>query len=274
MAELSAYRGQWLVVTGGADGIGLALARAFGDQGLKAALIDIRKERAEEAAGELQAAGIEALGFGADVSDRASIGAAADELASQGIIPRLLWINAGVAAGASVLNAPQNAVEWTFDVNVLGAMWTAQAFVPRMIAQGGPAHVGITASSAAYAPPAAPFTLYSISKHATMAVGEALMAELAPQGIGVTIFSPGVLNTTIWDGAKARPERFGGIRHRPHESGERWRAAPSPADTMPYVLDCVARGGGYCGVFTERVALERHEARSRAMRDSIRLLED
>lgn len=274
MSGLDLYRSHWLAVTGGADGIGLALARAFGrDAGMKIALIDIRKDRAGEAVAELNAMGIEARGLTADVSDRAAIVAVADGLAAEGIVPRILWINAGVGAGAGVLTASPRAAEWVYGVNALGVIWTAQAFVLRMIAAGTPAHVGVTSSSAAYAVPGAPSTIYAASKHATMGIAEALRAELEPSGIGVTIFCPGLLNTAIWDGAKARPERFGGIRHQPHERGERWRAALLPDAVMPAVLETVASGGGYCATFTEQRGVAAHEARARAMRDAIQVIE-
>lgn len=273
MTGLEAYRGHWLAVTGGADGIGLELARQLGRvAGMKAAIIDIRQDAADAAVAQLAAEGLSAAAFQADVSDRESIFAAAASMAAAEIVPRILWINAGVGAGAGVLTASPRAAEWVYGVNALGVIWTAQAFLPAMLDGARPIHVGVTASSAAYAPPNAPFTLYAASKHATLALAEALRSELAGQDAGVTIFCPGLLNTTIWDGAKARPERFGGVRHQPFEQGAYWRAALSPEAVMPAVLETVAAGGGYCAPFTDANTPEVFESRMAAMRDAIRLI--
>lgn len=275
MTGLDAYAGQWCVVTGGAEGIGLAIARAFGAAGMRIALLDVREAAANEAAERLRVEGIEAVAQAADVSDRTSIGEAAAQLAARGVVPRMLWINAGVAVGAGVLGVRPNMAEWLYGVNALGVIWTAQAFVPAMLAGPRPAHVGVTASSAAYRSPGAPFTIYAASKHATLGLGEALRAELAEHDIGVTLFCPGLLNTAIWDGAKARPERFGGVRHLDHEVGERWRAAPTPDAAMPPLLAAVAAGGGYCAPFgSEPGSAEGFETRIAAMRGAIGPLGD
>lgn len=270
MAGLEAYAGAWCVVTGAAEGIGLAIARAFGAAGMKLVLVDVRAEAASAAAEALRGAGIAAEAQAADVSDRASIADAAAQLSARGIVPRMLWINAGVAVGAGVLGIRPNQAEWLYGVNALGVIWTAQAFVPAMLAGPRPAHVGVTASSAAYRAPGAPFTVYAASKHATLGIGEALRSELADRGIGVTLFCPGLLNTAIWDGAKARPERFGGVRHLDHAVGEHWRAAPTPDGAMPPLLATVAAGGGYCAPFdNEPGSADGFEARVAAMRAAI-----
>ena len=270
MTGLDEYRGHWCVVTGGAEGIGLAIARAFGQAGMRVALLDVREAAAAGAAERLRGEGIEAVAQVADVSDRASIVGAAEQLTARRIVPRILWINAGVAVGAGVLGIRPNMAEWLYGVNALGVIWTAQAFVPAMLEGPRPAHVGITASSAAYRAPGAPFTVYAASKHATLGLGEALRSELAERDIGVTLFCPGLLNTAIWDGAKARPERFGGIRHLDHAVGEHWRAAPTPEGAMPPLLATVAAGGGYCAPFdNEPGSTDGFEARVAAMRAGI-----
>ena len=68
----------------------------------------------------------------------------------------------------------------------------------------------MTASSAALRAPTGDFPLYAATKHATFAVAEALQSEWAADGIGTTILCPGLLNTNIWNAARARPQRFGG----------------------------------------------------------------
>jgi NAD(P)-dependent dehydrogenase (short-subunit alcohol dehydrogenase family) len=157
----------------------------------------------------------------------------------------LLWLNAGVGVGSPILTGKQNAIAWGFDVNVRGIIWTAQAFVPVMQDAEGPRHVGITASSASLRSPEGDFPLYATTKHGTFAVGEALRGELAGQGIGTTILCPGLLNTKIWDGAKARPDRFGGARHMDPSISKMWDEAKSPDVMWPEIARTVGQGGGY-----------------------------
>lgn len=129
---------------------------------------DIRADAAEGVAGEIRARGGEARSLACDISDRPVMMAAAEMLASEGVIPSLLWANAGVGAGMPLITASI--------VDVTG-----------------------------------PFTGYAASRQGTAAVAELVTAELAPRGVGVTILYPDLLNTNIWDAARARPERFGGV---------------------------------------------------------------
>jgi NAD(P)-dependent dehydrogenase (short-subunit alcohol dehydrogenase family) len=235
------YAGKLAIVTGAGDGIGEMLARNLADAGMQVGVQDIRAEAAEQVAASI---GGDAFPLVFDVSDRAACMAAAAEAGTRGPV-NLLWINAGVGVGSPILAGKQNAIEWGFDVNVRGAIWTAQAFVPLMQEAHGPRHVGVTASSASLRSPEGDFPLYATTKHGTFAVGEALRSELAGQGIGTTILCPGLLNTKIWDGAKARPDRFGGARHMDPSISKMWDEAKSPDVMWPEIARVIGQGGGY-----------------------------
>jgi NAD(P)-dependent dehydrogenase (short-subunit alcohol dehydrogenase family) len=241
VTDLSAYRGKTAIVTGAGDGIGEMLARKLSDAGMRVGVQDIRAEAATRVAGEI---GRDAFPLVFDVSDRKACFAAAEETGAHGPL-NLLWINAGVGVGSSILAGKQNAIEWALDVNVRGVVWTAQAFVPLMQQAQGPRHVGVTASTAALRPPEGEFPLYATTKHATFAFAEALKGELAAQQINTTILCPGLLNTNIWDGAKARPERFGGVRHMDPSISKMWDEAKSPDVMWPEIARVIGQGGGY-----------------------------
>lgn len=265
MSALTEYRGSWAVVTGGADGIGFVLARSFAGQGLDIAILDIRLEAARAAAQALQTDfGVRAIGAAMDVSDRESCLAGAEILKTYGVQPRLIWLNAGVGAAATLTEGKAAAIEWVIGVNVFGVIWSAQALIP-LLPEAGPRHVGVTASSASITPVEGPLTLYGASKQATAAIAEALSAELKPKGIGVTILCPGLLNTQIWDAARARPERFGGARSAPHTVGERWRQAQGADVVVGPALEAIARGGGYCVVPTDSQTGPKFRARMAAI---------
>lgn len=219
-------------ITGGADGIGLGLARALGRRGARVALLDIRAEAAEEAAAALKAEGIAADAFACDVSDATSVGAAASAVAAHfdGSL-NLIWANAGVGAGGTISSASMRALEWVAAVNIWGMIHTVRAFLPLLRAAEGLRHIGFTASSNTLGHiPAGPLGIYAASKWAALGIAEAVVGEVASEGIGATIFCPGLLDTRIWDGARARPERFGGAVHQPEEAGELWRTTGMPVD--------------------------------------------
>lgn len=241
MTELQEFEGKLAIVTGAGDGIGEMLARQLSAAGMRVGVQDIRAASAQRVAADI---GNGAFPLVFDVSDREACLAAAQEIEPHGPV-NMLWINAGVGVGSPILTGKPNAIEWGFDVNVLGAIWTAQAFVPLMQDADGPRHVGVTASSASLRSPDGDFPLYATTKHGTFAVGEALRSELAGQGIDTTILCPGLLNTHIWDGAKARPDRFGGVRHMDPSISKMWDEAKSPDVMWPDIARVVGQGGGY-----------------------------
>ena len=241
MSDLSAFEGRLALVTGAGDGIGAMLARNLSAAGMVVCVQDIRAEAAEQVAGEI---GGEAFPLAFDVSDREACLEGARVLAEHGAPLSLLWANAGVGVGSKVVTGKANAIEWAFGVNVLGIIWTVQAFVPLMTDAAGPRHVGFTASSAALRPPDGDFPLYALSKHGTFAAADALARELAGQGIESTILCPGLFNSEIWDGAKARPERFGGPRRMDPAIATMWREAKDPQAMWPEIARVISAGGG------------------------------
>lgn len=251
MSGFTPRKGDWAVITGAGSGIGRFLCQYFVRRGMNIAAIDIDGDAASQTAALCEQHGGTARGEVADVSEREAMIALAAHLAEDGVIPSVLWANAGVGSAASTLTAKSAAVEWLYAVNVLGPIWTAQAFAPEMLKRGASCHVGLTASSASVTPVRGPFTLYATTKQATSAVGEAWMAEFAEHDIGVTILCPGILDTDIWNSARARPDRFGGARSAPEDAGAYWRKQPSPDVIGPALDRVLANGGGWCVVPTE-----------------------
>ncbi|QLC20995.1 SDR family NAD(P)-dependent oxidoreductase [Parasphingopyxis sp. CP4] len=254
----------WALVTGAADGIGLALADSFAAAGANMVLVDIRDEALESATAQLSKHGVEIRAEMADVSDREAMIDLAARLAAGGIVPRMLWINAGVGAAARLSDGKEKAIRWVYDVNLFGTIWTAQAFIPAMRELDASAHIGVTASSATLVPVDGPFPLYAASKYATAAVGEGLMSELADSEIGVTILCPGLLNTGIWNSGRARPDRFGGARELDDSAGEYWHQAKTPDILAAPVKETVESGGGWCVVQTEPGTRDAFDGRNSA----------
>jgi NAD(P)-dependent dehydrogenase (short-subunit alcohol dehydrogenase family) len=239
------------------------LAQHFAAKGMRICALDIDAYVAEETA---RLCGPDAKAHGCDVSDAKEVGRVAEKLIAQGVEPSLLWINAGVGTADTISGAKSRTIEWLMGVNVMGPIHTARAWLPVLKSHAGPKHVGITASSASVTPVSGPFTLYATTKQMTAAVGEALMAELSDDAIGVTLLCPGILNTDIWNAAQARPDRFGGARQTPDEIGDHWRAQPGP-EVLAHGLDeTLAKGGGWCIVPTESDTVSKVAARHEAQR--------
>lgn len=241
MTDLEKYAGGLALVTGAGDGIGEMLAKGFASVGMRVAVLDIREDAAERVAKEI---GPAALPLVADVSDPESLATAARSLKEADETLSMLWLNAGVGVGSPVIGAKTRTLEWGYGVNVIGLIQSASAFRP-LLSDDGVKHVGVTASSASLRPPEGDFPLYAATKHACFAVAEAMRAELAKDDIGCTILCPGLLNTDIWDAARARPERFGGERRQDPSIAGYWRAAKKPNVMWPHIAETVSAGGGY-----------------------------
>lgn len=221
---MSKFEGINAAITGGADGIGLGLARALGKRGARVALLDIREVAAKAAAEMLRSEGIEAIGLWCDVTDRASIEAAAAGVAKAFGSMGLLWANAGVGVQGQLTTVPAKHMDWVYAVNVKGMIDTVQSFWPHLLAAEGVRHLGFTGSSNTLGHiPDTPLGVYAASKWASIGVAESVSAQAMGLGMGATIFCPGLLDTRIWDGGRARPEQFGGPVYQPEEAGEFWR---------------------------------------------------
>lgn len=265
MTRLADLKGKTALVTGAGDGIGAMLARHLADLGMQVGVLDIRKEAADTVAADI---GGGAFALAADVSDRDALMAAAEEFRTHADGLSFLWINAGAGVGATLAGGKPNVIEWAYSVNVLGAIWTAQAFLPLMRETTGARHLGFTASTASLRDPDMPLTLYAATKQAAFGVAEGLRNEVASDGIETTILCPGLLNTNIWDGARARPERFGGPRSMDPSISKRWDEAKSPDLMWPHIARTVEAGGGYLVCNTEGKMRQVNADRAKAIADA------
>jgi len=235
------YGGRLAMITGAGDGIGAMLARQLAKAGMIVCIQDIRADAAAAVAEEI---GGDAFPLVFDVSHRDEAMKAAEALSERGDPLSVLWINAGAGVASGLLEGRPDTVEWAYSVNVLGLLWTAQAFVPMMADETGPRHVGFTASTASLFSADGPYPLYAVTKQAAFGLAEGLGPELAAKGIESTLLCPGFLNTNIWDGARARPERFGGPKHMDPAIAGPWRTSKSPDVMWPAIEHSMMNGGG------------------------------
>jgi NAD(P)-dependent dehydrogenase (short-subunit alcohol dehydrogenase family) len=214
---LQELEGRVAVVTGGGSGIGEALVRACADAGMSVVVADIHAERAEQVAADVAATGARALAAPCDVGDPASVTALAERTYDELGACHLLCNNAGVLVLGDAQTRSQGDWDWALRVNVRGAVNGVAAFVPRMRAQGGEAHVMNTASmDGLQARPGS--AVYITSKYALVGYSECLRLDLEPHGIGVTTFCPAHTATPMFQHAlQERPPEFGSTHFDPED---------------------------------------------------------
>jgi NAD(P)-dependent dehydrogenase (short-subunit alcohol dehydrogenase family) len=205
---MRAFRGRVAVVTGGASGIGKALARAFLGEGMKVVIADVEAPALAAATKEL---GGEVMGVVTDVSDPRSVQALADRVFETHGACHLLCNNAGVSApNLDLWETEPSDFQWVYGVNVAGVVHGVQAFVPRMIASGQEGFVMNTSSGDGGISPLAQQVVYASSKAAVSILTECLAAQLVGRGtkLRAAIFYPsgGMLDTGIWTTKRNRPK--------------------------------------------------------------------
>lgn len=201
------FKGKVAVVTGGASGIGKALAKAFLGEGMKVVVADVEELALNAAVDEL---GENTVGCVTDVSRPESVQALADFTYDTHGACHLLCNNAGVATPNMPLwETEPSDFTWVHGVNVGGVAHGVQAFVPRMIASGEEGHVVNTSSGDGGISPLAQQVVYASSKAAVSIMTECLQAYLVGEGtrLRASIFYPsgGMLKTGIWTTKRNRP---------------------------------------------------------------------
>ena len=202
-------RGKTGFITGGASGMGLAMARSFAKAGMKVVVADVERAALDAVQSEFEAANVEFLALKVDVTDRGGMEAAAAETEGRFGKVHVLCNNAGVAVGGAVDRMAYNDWDWVVGVNLGGVVNGIQAFVPRIEAHGEGGHIVNTASMAGHL--AIPgLSVYTATKFAVVGLSETMRADLAAQDIGVSVLCPGVVNTNIFTSERNRPEDLPG----------------------------------------------------------------
>jgi len=214
--------GKTAFITGGANGIGLGIARALVNAGANVVIADIRAESLAEAKASLAADDrVETVVL--DVTDRAAFAAAADQAEARFGKVHILVGNAGIGIGGQVIDATYDDWDWGMGVNLGGVINGFVTFLPRIRAHGEGGQVVTTASKAALVPiPNA--SIYIAAKSAVLGLSESIRSELAAHNIGVSAFCPGPVQTAISRSGELRPDQFkenSGYREFEEKLGER-----------------------------------------------------
>lgn len=200
--------GKIAFVTGAASGIGLGIATALAQAGVKVMLSDIEEAALASAVEGLKRTNADVASVRADASLKGELQAAAEETRARYGNVHILINNAGVG-GLGPYGAWSDAGwNWTLGVNLMAVVWGIEIFAPMIENQGG-GHIVSTASIAGLISSSS--IPYNVSKYGVVALSEGLRNELGPRGIGVSVLCPGFIRTNIADSRRNLPERFAGL---------------------------------------------------------------
>jgi NAD(P)-dependent dehydrogenase (short-subunit alcohol dehydrogenase family) len=197
--------GRTAFVTGGASGIGLGMATAFAAAGMNVVIADLRRDHIETALERLDGERVHAIEL--DVTDREGFTRAADEAERVFGNVHVLCNNAGVGVLGPAALARYADWDWGLGVLLGGAVNGLQTFLPRLLAHGESGHI-VNTSSMAGVLPVPNSVIYTTAKAALIGMSEVLRSELAAEGIGVSAFCPGPVQTNIGEVGKTRPARY------------------------------------------------------------------
>ena len=220
------FQGKVVIITGGASGIGRALARRFARGGARLGLLDMDGEALRREADHLASNGTEVVPAACDVSERRScqsgIGAVLDRFGRIDVLVN----NAGITARARFADTRAEVFERVMAVNFFGALYCTQAALPSLRAARG---LIVVVESLAGVSPLLGRSAYCASKHALHGLFTTLRAESRSDGIQVMIACPGFVQTNLQQRALGGDGR---VTARPQSRVGRQTSAAAVADTL------------------------------------------
>ena len=239
--------GKTAFITGGASGLGLAMAHAFGEAGMNVMLADIEEAPLAAAVKDLEERPIRDRGVLCDVAVRNAVeAAAAKTIATFGKV-HLVCNNAGVGAGGPIDQVRHADWEWILAVNLMGVVYGMETFLPLIRAHGeGGAFVNTASMAGMISPPG--MEPYSATKFAVVAMSEGWAGQLAPENINVSVLCPGFVKTKINQSGRTRQAQFGGPVDSPVAAASLVDNGIDPERVGRRVLEAVQAGERY--IFT------------------------
>ena len=196
--------GKVAFITGGASGAGLGMAKVFVRNGIKVVIADIRQDSLDRAMDRFtDTDGIHPIRL--DVTDRQAFVQAAEETERVFGKIHILCNNAGINLFVPIEECTYNDWDWVMGVNFGGVVNGIQTFIPLIRKHGEGGHIVNTASMAAFLP-AGSAGIYTAAKFGVRGLSEALRLSLYPYHIGVSCFCPGLIDSTIYESEKVRPD--------------------------------------------------------------------
>jgi NAD(P)-dependent dehydrogenase (short-subunit alcohol dehydrogenase family) len=232
------FEGRATVITGGANGIGFATAREFASRGARVMLGDIDQSALDDAVATLRADGVDAHGVLCDVRKLEDVEHLADEAFRVFGEVHVVFNNAGIAYAGPIVQTSHDDWRFVIDVDLWGPIHGVEAFLPRLIAQGGESHIVFTSSFAGLIPNVG-LGPYCVAKYGVVALAETLAREVRPNGIGVSVLCPMIVETNLLANTeRVRSEDYGPAHS---EAQTVQQLASAPDDDSVLNVEDVAR---------------------------------
>jgi NAD(P)-dependent dehydrogenase (short-subunit alcohol dehydrogenase family) len=225
------------LVTGGSSGIGLAIARALGQDGHGLTVSARRPDKLEAAVSGLRDEGIDAQAVPANMASEDDIKRVVDAHRERYGRLDVLINNAGVGIGSAIADAETKKLDMQFDVNLRGVYLTLRDCIP-MLKEAGAEHgksLVVNTASIAGVRGQGWLAAYSATKAAVIALSQAAHMELSNDGIQVTAFAPGFVDTAMTDWAEDQVSRDKMIRPEDLAEAVRFLLRTSPACMVPEI---------------------------------------
>ncbi|HWW65127.1 MAG TPA: SDR family NAD(P)-dependent oxidoreductase [Sphingomonadaceae bacterium] len=198
--------GKTAFITGGASGMGLGMAKAFAEAGMKVVIADIRQEALDQAMEGFSKTNLAVHPVRLDVTSRDGWAQAADEAERVFGNIHVLALNAGVGVTGPMQNASYKDWDFNLNVNLGGVVNGLVTMLPRMLAHGEPGHVVVTSSTGGFSAVGGA-GLYCTAKFAVAGMIESLATDLRGTAIGASVFFPGPVQTSLGQTTQAvRPD--------------------------------------------------------------------
>ena len=201
--------GKVAFITGGASGLGLAMARSFTAAGMKVVLADIEEKALELAKAEFEETNADVLALKVDVTSREAMQQAADEAIEAFGKVHVLCNNAGVAISGNIADMSYKDWDWVNRVNLDGVVNGMVTFTNLIKSHGEGGHIINTASMAGQIGVTG-LSVYNTTKFAVVGMSEAMRGDLEPFNIGTSVLCPGFVATDIYSSERNRPTGLGG----------------------------------------------------------------
>ncbi|OJH38547.1 SDR family oxidoreductase [Cystobacter ferrugineus] len=190
-----------IFITGGASGLGKAIALRYARAGWRVAIGDVHEARGKEALTELKALGTQALSVHCDVTREGDLRAAAERLNEEWGGVDVVVNNAGVAQAGGIDEVPIADWQWVVDINLMGVVRGCHVFTPLFKRQGHGHFVNVASMAGLLDMPM--MGAYNATKAAVVSLSETLQNELADSRIGVTLVCPSFFKTNLADSLRA-----------------------------------------------------------------------
>lgn len=225
-------------ITGGASGLGRALAERYAADGWRVCIADVHDARGAETLEALRNSGADAEFVHCDVTREEDLMAARDFIYARWGGVDVVINNAGVAQAGAIDAVTIDDWKWIIDINLLGVVRGCRVFTPLFKRQGGGHFVNVASMAGFMDVPM--MSSYNATKAAVISLSETMQIELAEWKIGVTVVCPSFFKTNLTDSFRSPEPRLRDITQRLLD-----RPGPSAADVADDVFRAVRKGGFY-----------------------------